>query len=188
MTHSWVTTCSWKTFPFVGSATVYLASSQLLDIRLFLASPTWWTWLWASSGNWWQTGKPGVLQSMVLQRVGHDWATELELELVCLWLCMLLPVLRWLSLWLNLWPHSPKYARESSVREYWLFIPTVNTLQEVLPFKLLLATCTFLFPHCRAFSSVQFSCSVVSDSLQSHGLQHARLPCPSPTPGAYCRA
>jgi len=34
------------------------------------------------------------------------------------------------------------------------------------------------------FSSVQFSCSVVSDFLQPHGLQHARLPCPSPTPGA----
>ena len=32
---------------------------------------------------------------------------------------------------------------------------------------------------------VQFSCSVVSDSVQPHGLQHARLPCPSPTPGAY---
>ena len=33
-------------------------------------------------------------------------------------------------------------------------------------------------------SSVQFSCSVVSNSLWPHGLQHARLPCPSPTPGA----
>ena len=33
--------------------------------------------------------------------------------------------------------------------------------------------------------SVQFSCSVVSYSLQPHGLQHARLPCPSPAPGAY---
>ena len=32
------------------------------------------------------------------------------------------------------------------------------------------------------FSSVQFSCSVMSDSLWPHGLQHARLPCPSPTP------
>ena len=32
--------------------------------------------------------------------------------------------------------------------------------------------------------SVQFSCSVTSDSLWPHGLQHARLPCPSPTPGA----
>ena len=35
------------------------------------------------------------------------------------------------------------------------------------------------------FSSVQFSHSVVSDSLRPHGLQHARPPCPSPTPGAY---
>ena len=33
--------------------------------------------------------------------------------------------------------------------------------------------------------SVQFSCSVVSDSLQPHEPQHARPPCPSPTPGAH---
>ena len=33
--------------------------------------------------------------------------------------------------------------------------------------------------------SVQFSCSVVSNSLGPHGLQHARLPCPSPTPRVY---
>ena len=33
--------------------------------------------------------------------------------------------------------------------------------------------------------SVQFSCSVMSDYLYSYGLQHSRLPCPSPTPGAY---
>ena len=35
------------------------------------------------------------------------------------------------------------------------------------------------------FNSVQFSHSVVSDSLWPHGLQHARPPCPSPTPGVY---
>ena len=35
------------------------------------------------------------------------------------------------------------------------------------------------------FSSVQFSPSVMSDSLQPHGLQHARPPCPSPTPRPY---
>ena len=38
---------------------------------------------------------------------------------------------------------------------------------------------------CDIFSSVHFSHSVVSDSLWPHGLQHARLPCPSPTPGVY---
>ena len=35
-----------------------------------------WTWVWASSGSWWWTGKPGVLQSKGSQRVGHDWVTE----------------------------------------------------------------------------------------------------------------
>jgi len=35
------------------------------------------------------------------------------------------------------------------------------------------------------FSSVQFSCSVMSDSLWTHELQHARPPCPSPTPGVH---
>ena len=37
-------------------------------------------------------------------------------------------------------------------------------------------------------TSVQFSCSVESDSLQPHGRQHTRLPCPSPTPGVYSRS
>ena len=36
----------------------------------------------------------------------------------------------------------------------------------------------------RVISSIQFSCSVMSDSLRPHGLKHTRLPCPSPTPGA----
>ena len=42
----------------------------------------------------------------------------------------------------------------------------------------------FRFPI-QCFSSVQFSCSVLSDSLRPHRLQHARPPCPSPTPGVY---
>ena len=44
----------------------------------WMISPTRWTWVWASSGSWWWTGRPGVLQSTGLQRVGHDWATELN--------------------------------------------------------------------------------------------------------------
>ena len=39
--------------------------------------------------------------------------------------------------------------------------------------------------HINVFSSVQFSRSVLSDSLRSHELQHARPPCPSPTPGVH---
>ena len=41
-----------------------------------IVSPTQWTWVWASSGGWWRTGKAGLLQSMGSQRVRHDWATE----------------------------------------------------------------------------------------------------------------
>ena len=42
----------------------------------WMASLTQWTWVWAGSRSWWRTGKPGVLQFMGLQRVGHDSATE----------------------------------------------------------------------------------------------------------------
>ena len=41
-----------------------------------MASPTQWTWVWASSGRWSRTGKPGVMQSTESQRVEHNWATE----------------------------------------------------------------------------------------------------------------
>ena len=44
----------------------------------WMASPTQWTWDWASSRSWWWTGKIGVLQSMGSQRVRHDWMTELN--------------------------------------------------------------------------------------------------------------
>ena len=43
----------------------------------WMASPTQLTWIWASSGSWWWTGKSGMLQSMGSQRVVHDWVTEL---------------------------------------------------------------------------------------------------------------
>ena len=44
----------------------------------WMASPTWWTWVWVSSRSWWWTGRPGVLRFMGSQRVGHDWAIKLN--------------------------------------------------------------------------------------------------------------
>ena len=44
----------------------------------WMASLTYWTWVWVSSGSWWWTGKPSILQSMGSQRVGHNWMTELN--------------------------------------------------------------------------------------------------------------
>ena len=46
----------------------------------WMASLTQWTWVWVDSRSWWWTGRPGVLQSKGLQRVGHDWATELNVR------------------------------------------------------------------------------------------------------------
>ena len=43
-----------------------------------MASPTQWTWVWVDSGSLWWTGRPGMLQFMGSQRVGHDWAAELN--------------------------------------------------------------------------------------------------------------
>ena len=76
----------------------------------WMASLTWWTWVWASSGSRWWTGKPGVPQPMGSQRVGHDWTTkkstdgrcfrgcgEKETLLHCWWEYKLEPL--WKTVW-----------------------------------------------------------------------------------------
>ena len=61
----------------------------------------WWTWVWVNSWSWWWTGRPGMLQFMGSQRVGHDWATELNWTDLCflysdlvffLAVCVILPL------------------------------------------------------------------------------------------------
>ena len=47
----------------------------------WIASVTQWTWVWASSGRWWRTGKSGVLQSLGSQITGHYWETEQQQQL-----------------------------------------------------------------------------------------------------------
>ena len=79
-----------------------------------MISSTQWTWVWANSGRWWKTGKPGVPQTMVLQRVRHHWETEQQ-AYFChgspvhtweVWLCMLYKSIFCLPLMLSLWaPH-----------------------------------------------------------------------------------
>ena len=44
----------------------------------WMASLTWWTWVWVNSRSWWWTGRPGMLWFMGSQRVGYNWATELN--------------------------------------------------------------------------------------------------------------
>ena len=88
----------------------------------WMASPTWWMWVWVNSGSWWWTERPGVLQFMGSQRVGHDWVTELNwTELTSRWLThlYLLPwLLRYIleySSWISLWYHT----QNTSISERW---------------------------------------------------------------------
>ena len=56
----------------------------------WMASLTQWTWIWVNSGSWWWTGRPGVLWFMGSQRVGHDWATELNSNFcTTFWSCLI---------------------------------------------------------------------------------------------------
>ena len=48
----------------------------------WMTSRTRWMWVWVNSGSWWWKGRPGVLQFMGSQRVGHDWATELNWTMI----------------------------------------------------------------------------------------------------------
>ena len=78
---SWGKTC-------VSTSTIPLA---YIEYRISAIQNLPWAFTWTvhltdsmdmNSGSWWWTGRPGVLQFMGLQRVGHDWATELNW---CLW-------------------------------------------------------------------------------------------------------
>ena len=60
-----------------------------------MGSLTRWTWVWVNSRSWWWTGRPGVLQFMGSQRVGHDSATELN------WMSVSLQFLEEQKLWIS---------------------------------------------------------------------------------------
>ena len=68
-----------------------------------------------------------------------------------------------------------RIAKDSTtkIRKSWIFYDTARVRYQ--PWNIYL----------KAFCSVQFSCSVMSNSLRSHGLQHTRPPCPSPAHGVY---
>ena len=65
-----------------------------------MASPTQWTWVCVSSGSWWWTRRPDVLQFMGSQRVGHVWVPELNwTDWVYFPICDLQA---WVYLWIHL--------------------------------------------------------------------------------------
>jgi len=79
----------------------------------WMASLTQWTWVWVNSGNWWWTGKPGMLQSMGSQRVGLNWMTELNSCLLWRNVCLVLwPTFDWVIHFLVLSGMSCLYILE----------------------------------------------------------------------------
>ena len=72
----------------------------------WMASLTQWTWVWTSSWSWWWTVEAVVLQSVWLQRVRQDWATELNWTGVRWYLIV---VVIWISLVNNEIEHSSMY-------------------------------------------------------------------------------
>ena len=53
----------------------------------WMGSPIRWMWVWVNSRSWWWTGRPGMLRFMGSQRVGHNWATELNWMIVVIVSC-----------------------------------------------------------------------------------------------------
>ena len=86
----------------------------------WMASLTQWTWVWVNSRSWWWTGRPGVLQFMGLQKVGHDWATDLIWS--DLGICFFLPsvcILFLLSVTTLIFSHLQKILVSVQVQVLW---------------------------------------------------------------------
>ena len=119
--------------------------------------------------EWWWTGRPGMLRFMGSQRVGHDWATELNWsELIA-------------SGSITSWQIE---GGNMEVVTDLLFLASKITVDGDCSHEI--KSCLVLGRKAMtSLSSDQFSSLVMFDSLRPHGLQHARPPCPSPTPRVY---
>ena len=119
-----------------------------------MASLTQWTWGWVDSGSWWWTGRPGVLRFMGSQRVGHDWATELNwtelnIRVVHLWFHINIPlplkpvpVRSWSQLWGAISSSQnefsligPLHVNSKSTQSSLLFLPYFALLMSFFPFS-----------------------------------------------------
>ena len=80
----------------------------------WMASLMQWTWTWANFRRWWGTGRPGVLQSMGLQRVGYEWVTEQQHMSLYVFLKNLF-IFNWRAIALQYCVVSTKHQHESAI-------------------------------------------------------------------------
>ena len=125
-------------------------------MRCWMASPTQWIWVWVDSRSWWWTWRPGMLQCIGLQRVGHNWETELnwtDCDAIqpshsLLFLCLLPSIfpsirvfsnesalcIRWPKYWSFSISSSNEYSGLISSRNEWFELLAVQgTLKESSP-------------------------------------------------------
>ena len=125
----------------------------------WMASLTRWTWVWVNSGSWWWTERPGMLQFMGSQRVGHDWATELnwtdrvrgsrlgEMKNDCYWVQSFQGDENiWKLIWGMSWLQNCKYNKNNWITYFkWLnFMVYKLHLKNSVRRKRICTTCTLL--------------------------------------------
>ena len=123
-------------------------------MRCWMASPTRWTWVLVNSGSWWWTGRPGVLRFMGSQRVGHDWATELDWTE--LW------VHQFSCVWLLVNPRIAARQASLSITNYWSSLK-LTSIESMMPSSHLILCHPLLLlppipPSIRVFSNESTLC------------------------------
>ena len=96
----------------------------------WMASPTQWTWVWVNSRSWWWTGRPGMLWSVGSQRIGHNWATELNWFLWLIDLTFQVPMKYCPLQHQTLLPHRPLpqlgiFTLVLSLHSFWSYFSTL---------------------------------------------------------------
>ena len=70
--------CSAAVISTILSSRLFICSSAWVWVNSRSGITNWWTWVWVNSGSRWWPGRPGMLRFMGSQRVGYDWASELN--------------------------------------------------------------------------------------------------------------
>ena len=156
----------------------------------WMASPTRWTWVWVNSGSWWWTTRSGVLWFMGSQRVGHDWATELnwtkskpknvsfepseERHYHFQWAFFLKITLCLVLFTITCYGSYTSSVPPSSLRKSLVFLVWAHNMRRIQSHSFLMFSLSSLFTNSSITCSVTKSCL----TLWPYGLQHTGLICP----------
>ena len=161
-----------------------------------MASPTQWTRVWANSRSWWWTGRPGVLQSMGLQRVRQTWVTELNwYSFFTYFLDNFLSINKWVlgfvenvsaSMEIIIWLWSFNFLTQciTLTDMYTLKNPGITGVNPTWSLCMILLKCCWIlltrilfriFPSMFIRDGCMLSHSVMYNILCSHGLHPAKL-------------